>query len=264
VIGPIYVEAVGLAAPGLPGWSRSIDVLAGTRAWIGDAEARFVPTLLPANERRRATDTIRRAFQAGEDAREHSSLDFSQLATIFATSDADMGIIHRISCALAEPQRMVSPTDFHNSVHNAASGYWSIAVQQRAAASAVAAYDGSAASGLLEAATLSVVDGPDSLLLAYDVPAPAPLLECRPLAVPAGVALTVCPRRPAQALASLRLCLCDEPETTLSETALESLRLGNPALRLLPVLRLLALRRAGRVVLGYGRQDGLAVDIQPL
>ena len=95
MIGPVYVEAVGLAAPGLPGWSRSLEVLDGSRAWVEESEVRFVPTLLPANERRRATDTIRRAFQAGEDVRERSVLDFSQLATVFATSDADMGIIHR-------------------------------------------------------------------------------------------------------------------------------------------------------------------------
>lgn len=260
----VYLEAVGLAAPGLSGWEAARDVLAGTAPWVEQAEPRYVPQALPANERRRATETIRRAFQAAEDARSRSAFDFAALATVFATSDADMGIIHRISAALAEPQRMVSPTDFHNSVHNAASGYWSIAVQQREPANAVAAYDGSAASGLLEAATQASVDGLDLLLLAYDVPAPSPLLAARPLRHPAGVALTLSPRRPQRPLASLDLSLAAQDETRLDDAPLEGLRQANPALRLLPLLRLIARGEAGRVLLPCGAAARLAVDVQPL
>src|SRR3546814_3937116 len=43
--------------------------------------------------------------------------DAGDLATVFAGSDADMAILQRISAALATPERIVSPTDFHNSVH---------------------------------------------------------------------------------------------------------------------------------------------------
>ena len=47
----------------------------------------------------------------------------------------------------------ISPTRFHNSVHNAAAGYWGIATGATAAANALCAYDASFGAGLLEALT---------------------------------------------------------------------------------------------------------------
>src|SRR3546814_10360262 len=77
--------------------------------------------------------------------------DAGDLATVFAGSDADMAILQRISAALATPERIVSPTDFHNSVHNAAAGYWGIGTGSRAPSTTLAGYDASFALGLLEA-----------------------------------------------------------------------------------------------------------------
>ena len=41
--------------------------------------------------------------------------EWAQLG-VFASSDADLAIIHRICVALTATPRLISPTDFHNSV----------------------------------------------------------------------------------------------------------------------------------------------------
>ena len=67
-------------------------------------------------------------------------------------------ITHQICEALARPEREVSPTSFHNSVHNAPAGYWSIATGSRLASTSICAYDVSFAAGLLEAAAYATVE----------------------------------------------------------------------------------------------------------
>ena len=51
---PLYVHAVGVAAPGLQGWAQARLVLAGAQPWQALPETPYAPQLLPPNERRRA------------------------------------------------------------------------------------------------------------------------------------------------------------------------------------------------------------------
>lgn len=259
---PVFVEAVGLAAPGFPSWSRGAPVLRGELPYTPEALVTPVPQLLPVNERRRATPAIKLAFQAAEDAMLCSSLPASSLATVFASSDADLAIIHRISLALSATPRFVSPTDFHNSVHNAASGYWSIGTGAQGASSTLSAFDGSFAAGLLEAYLLCRVDGADTLLVAFDLPAPEPLHAKRPFAHPAAVALVLTREATANSLAAVACETTVAAESALEEAALEALRLGNPATRALPLLRAFARRSVGQVVLPLRPGTGLAVELR--
>lgn len=246
---PIYVDAVGLAAPGLPGWAASVPTLAGRQAWAAQELAAYAPERLPPNERRRATATVRLAFRTAEDALAGGAHDAAQLATVFASSDGDLDVVHRINTALAQPARLVSPTDFHNSVHNAAAGYWSIAVGAKHPSTSLAAHDASFTTGLVEAAALVQGDGLDTLLVAYDVRAPAPLAAQRSISEPFGVALVLAAAPGPRSLAALELAPADGAETPLADAGLESLRRANPAARALPLLRLLARRDAGAVLL---------------
>ena len=246
------VKAVGIAAPGLAGWSAAREVLSGALPYTQVAETAYAPALLPPNERRRAAAAVRQAFRAAEDA--INGCDARTLASVFASSDADMSVLHRICAALAQAPRVISPTDFHNSVHNAASGYWSIAVQSMAPTTTLAAYDASFTAGLIEAMALARQRG-DVLLVAYDAMAPQPLLDKRPLALSAGVALILGAadasgaNAGAATLGRIELRLDGEGETGCSTPQLEVLRGANPALRALPLLELLAARRAGIVTL---------------
>ncbi|MBL6751616.1 MAG: beta-ketoacyl synthase chain length factor [Nevskia sp.] len=258
----LFVDAAGVAAPGLHGWEQAAPVLCGARAWTELAEPPYAPQLLPPNERRRAPPGVRQAFRAAEDAWSRSRLDLAQVAAVFATSDADLAVMDRIAGALCRPVRNVSPTDFHNSVHNAASGYWSIATGCRRPATTVCGYDGTLAMGLLEAAGLALADGMDVLLVAFDVPPPVALQAARPREIAASLALLLsaqhAPGRPR-----LRLGMTAQPESRLAAPALERLRTANPALRGLPLLAALAGGGGQSIVLPYLDGRGLQVDVHP-
>jgi hypothetical protein len=112
---------------------------------------------------------------------------------VFVSSDGDGDIVHRLCTALATPAAAVSPTDFHNSVHNAATGYWSIGAHSQAASTALCAYDGSFAAGLLEAACQIAIEKRPVLLMAVDLPYPPPLAPHRPVLHGLAVALVLEP-----------------------------------------------------------------------
>jgi hypothetical protein len=261
---PVWVEAVGIAAPGLPSWAAARDVLCGATPYVPTELPPHAPQLLPPNERRRASPTVRIAFQAAEDAVHGTSISPADLATVFASSDADLNIIHRISTALSQTPRLVSPTDFHNSVHNAAAGYWSIAVGARAPSSTISAYDFSFAAGLEESCNLVRIDGVDTLLVAFDLPPPQPLFEKRPIGCVAAVALILTHARTSRSLASITCRPANEQPTACSSSALEELRRSNPATAALPVLESLAHRRSGRIVLPRSERSGLEVTLDVL
>ena len=161
----------------------------------------------------------------------------------------------------ANTPRLISPTDFHNSVHNAAAGYWHIAAGSHAASSTLSAYDGSFAAGLLEASLQVRVETQDTMLVAFDLPAPEPLHSKRPIAHPCSVALVLTRERNASSLAALSCTITGDKEDPLADAALETLRLGNPAARALPLLSRLARNEPGRVVLPGANGGNLAVDV---
>jgi hypothetical protein len=240
-----FIRSAGIAAPGLAGWSSSVNILRGIAPYTPVPETPYAPALLPPNERRRATASVRQAFRAAEDAVNGGGANARELASVFASSDADMTVLHRICAALAQTPRVISPTDFHNSVHNAASGYWSIAVQSVAPTTTLSAFDASFTVGLLEAVAL--VDAQrDVLLVAYDASAPQPLHAKRPLGLSASVAVVLSAAE-SGALGRLEIDTVAAPETSCANAALEGLRMANPALRALPLFELLAAKRAATV-----------------
>jgi hypothetical protein len=258
-----FIRSAGIAAPGLAGWAASADTLRGVAPYVYAVETPYAPALLPPNERRRVTASVRQAFRAAEDA--VGGGDARDLASVFASSDADLTVLHRICAALAEPARSISPTDFHNSVHNAASGYWSIAVQSMAPTTSLSGCDASFVTGLIEAVALVQAHDGDVLLVAYDAVAPPPLFATRPLALSAGVALvlTRTPHAGEAPLARIELELAAAGESACANAALEPLRVGNPALRALPLLELLAARRAGSVALRLAGEACITVACAP-
>ena len=75
--------------------------------------------------------------------------------TVFASSGGDSEVLDKICTALTLPDRPVSPTQFHHSVHNTPAGYWSIATGCTQPSLSLSAYDSSFSAGLLEAAALA-------------------------------------------------------------------------------------------------------------
>lgn len=259
----LFVDAIGVAMPGLDGWPATAAVLRCEAPWITAAMPPHAPDLLPPNERRRATAAVRLAFKVAEQAMAASGLSASDIASVFASSDADTEVIHRICTALVRDGRAVSPTDFHNSVHNAAPGYWSIATKSTLPSVSLSAWDGVFAAGLVEAAGLVIVEQLPVLLVCYDTTPPEPLLATRGLATASGVALLLSPIRSAASIAQLLVSATGEAETRLGDEQLEALRLDGTATRALPLLQRLASGEPGRVVIAATGNRRIAIDLEP-
>lgn len=260
----IYLDAIGLAAPGLPGWEDSQPVLRGQQPWQPQPLARYKPQRLPRNEARRATELVRLAFRVCEDLAEQTDNDLSQCASVFSSSGGDYPVVDHICRAVNESGRPVSPTQFHNSVHNAAAGYWSIATGCQAPSTSLAAYDDSFAAGLLEAAIQCSEDRQTTLLASYDVCPPEPLQAKRPITEPFGCALLLSPEASAESRASLRLTAIPPADNSLPRQAdLAVLWHANPAARSLPLLELLACGQAGSFTLSTEHGPALLIEVTP-
>ena len=256
-----YVAGVGLLGPGLTDWQSGAPIIAGEVPYRHSPAVLPVPQALPPAERRRTGATVRLAIAVAQDAVTGAGIDPVRLAAVFASSGGDGLVCHEICETLATEERQISPTRFHNSVHNAAAGYWSIATGATAASSALCAHDASFAAGLIEALTQVVVSGAPALLSAYETTYPEPLHSKRPLPDSFGVALVLTPAAGPASLARITVALCDEATDRMPQPRLEALRTGIPAARSLPLLRLLARREPGRVVLEYLPQLRLAVEV---
>jgi hypothetical protein len=259
----IHVDGIGLYGPGLNGWSAASPVLADQAAYVPAPLQLPLLEALPPAERRRVGMAVKLSMATGLDAVREAQADASQLPSVFSTSAGDCDNCHHILEALALPDRAVSPTRFHNAVHNAASGYWSIATGCMAASTSLSAFDATFAAALLEAATQAQHSGAPCLLLAFDTVYPEPLHRLRPIAQPFGLALVLSPQRSTHTRAVLDIDWSAAAATSMDDAALETLRLDNPAARGLPLAQLLARGTAGSVVIDYLDGLRLAIAVQP-
>lgn len=262
-IGRIYVEAAGLYAPGLDSWEQGRAVLQGSEPWRDEPLGRYRPALLPANERRRASALVRLAFGACEQAVAGRLPEAAGLAGVFASSGGDYAINDQICRTLASPERMVSPTQFHNSVHNAPAGYWGIATGSREPSLSLCAYDFTVGAALLESATLVVLERRALLLAVYDDVVAWPMSDKRGVTRPFSAALWLTPEPTSQSLCGLAVALPAGPQpATTAAPGLERLRLSNPAARILPLLERMA-GRPGPVALALPGGRALLVEVVP-
>ncbi|MDB5374058.1 MAG: hypothetical protein JWP04_2700, partial [Belnapia sp.] len=192
--------------------------------------------------------------------------DRAALETVFASGNGDGAVVCSILDALHAPDVAVSPTLFHNSVHNAAAGYWHIAVGSTLPSVSLGGHDGAFAAGLLAAMGNVATRGRAVLLCAYDTPLPAPLGAVRATAFPFATACLLRPG-PEGALAALELRYVAEPlppgPPAEGLEGLDALALGNPAARALPLLRALAARRAALVRLPLLADAHLELRVSP-
>ena len=257
------VRAIGLLGPGIGSWAHGRTVLRGAALYQPQLTVIPASMALPPAERRRAIRTVNLALAVGHEATVGVDIDLTKLCTVFASSGADCTNCHELLETLATADRQVSPTRFHNSVHNVAAGYWSIATRDTASYTMVSAYDGSFSAGLVEAFSLVTSLRHSVLLIAYDMDYPGPLREVRPIPDAFGVALLLQPSLGSGTMAQLSLSFSDESPAEMHRPELESLRLSAPAARAMPLLELLAGGRAGVVRLEYLDNLSLSVTVTP-
>ncbi|MFA5242802.1 MAG: beta-ketoacyl synthase chain length factor [Sulfuricella sp.] len=256
----VHIAGIGLCGPGMADWIAGRAVLRGETPF-DDTPPKPAATILPPAERRRCGPATRIALQVAQEAMTQAAFPPTQAAVVFASSDADGENLHHILESLAQPGHEVSPTRFHNSVHNAAAGYWNIATGARTGANSLAAFDASFAAGLLEAAVQVAAENIPVLLVAFDLPFPAPLDAARIITAPFAAALLLTPQATPQSMARLRISLgTEQPESAMERAELEALRSGNPAARALPLLQAIASEQGQRLSVNYGA-NSLIIEV---
>lgn len=258
-----YIEGIGLLGPGMSNWPEGRRILMGNLAYATQPTALPAAASLPPSERRRAARATRLALAIGHEAIAAAQLDPATLATVFSSSGGDGYNCHEICQALASNDRQLSPTRFHNSVHNAPAGYWSIASGAMAPSSVTCAFDASFGAGLLEALAQVEADHTRCVLISYDTDYPEPLRAVRPIPDAFGVALVLAPQPGTQALARIAVNFTKTAAATLADDTLERLRRSIPAARSLTLLQTLAQGGAARVVVDYLDDLRLQVDVTP-
>jgi Beta-ketoacyl synthase, N-terminal domain len=258
----VSVIGIGVLGPGLTHWTTAQLMWTGGAVWQHLPTVVPAPERLPATERRRAGAVVKAAIVVADQALAASGADVAGLATVFTSSTGDPSNCHLLCEALASTERMVSPTRFTNSVHNAAAGYWHIATASRAASTSLAAFDASFAAGLLEAAVQCQASDAPVLLVAVDVPYPEPLHSVRPLADAFAVALVLAPRGTAGQRLRIQVTPSGEP-TRCDDAALDALRQGIPAARALPLLHALATGQGRDIVIEGLPGMALQVTVAP-
>lgn len=258
-----YIEGIGVLGPGLTDWPSSHAVLTGQQPYRPSKTVIPAPELLPAAERRRASDIVKLTLATSLEAIAAAGLEAASLPSVFSFSNGDGLNCHTICEMLASDDRQISPTRFHNSVHNAAAGYWSIATGAMATSSVLCAFDASFGAGLLDALTQVVVDGGRCILMASDTTYPEPMFSKRPIPDNFGIALVLAPQRSPQTIAQIKVSITDDDACKFCDTALETLRMAIPAARGLPLLQAIAQQRNRRVVLDYLDNTRLAIEVSP-
>jgi hypothetical protein len=239
----LWIDGVALWAPALPGWAVSAPALADDAAPLPACApaTRPAPALLAANERRRAPDGVLLALEVAAAAATMAGADITTLPSVFTSTHGDLAITDAMCRTLATDPRLLSPTRFHHSVHNAASGYWAIAAQSAAASTALAAFEASFAAGLLEAASQAAADDTPVLLVASDTEATGALASTTASRGLLALALVLAPRPGPRSRWALRWSLCagTAPQPAPASRAGRALA-ANASAAALPLLEALA------------------------
>ena len=256
------VEGIGFWCNGLPSWDAA-------RAFVRDgtrpdaAPARPSPQLLAPNERRRAPESVAVALEVALAACQAAGRDPATLPSVFASTHGDLAITDYMCTTLAGDPSSLSPTRFHNSVHNAAAGYWTIGAGCLQPATALSAFDATFAQGLLEALVQLHAGAGAVLLAGYDTATTGAIASAYTSRGLLGGALVLAQAHPSQADGPrLRATLVDA-EAPPPQGPLAGLAGGNAMAPMLPLFQALAAgddlvvlhagpRRALRVEIAYG------------
>ncbi len=171
----LAVHAVAFWSDRVPDWPTLRAICRGESGPLAAEQALPPSPLLSAAERRRAPESVllalhvaQQVVHAAQPAVEAGGLDAARMRSVFASPHGDLGITHAMCEALANDPPALSPTRFVNSVHNAVSGHWGMAMRNAASSTAIANGRCTFAAAWLEAATQVACGGQPVLLVAYE------------------------------------------------------------------------------------------------
>jgi hypothetical protein len=257
-----HVGGLAVLGPGLPDWAAAEPVLAGHRPWQDAPLVLPPPAMLAPTERRRTSLVVRLALATASGAVQAADVPPDTLETVFASSNGDGAVVGAILDSLAEPGGEVSPTQFHNSVHNAAAGYWGIGAHSTRPSISIGCHQDSFALGLLQAAVQVAGRDVAVLFCAYDAPLAGPLAPMHPTGFPFAMACVLTPEATPACRAALVLQHLPgvAPATPSPWQAMAE---GNPAARSLPFLAALAAGAPAHLVMPLLDDARLEVEVTP-
>jgi hypothetical protein len=217
-------------------------------------------------ERRRAPDTVAIALEVAARACASAGRAPSDLPAVFASTHGDLAISDYMCATLVDTPALISPIKFHNSVHNAAAGYWSIGTSCYAPYTAISAFQHTFGAGLLEAVVQIACEQQPVLYVAFDVEAKGALSTMAPSRGLLGVALVLAPAgaaRPGGRHLSMRIAAAESCEATPSRSAAAALVADNALAPCLPFLEALAADAPATVQLTLGERTTLNVQVSP-
>jgi hypothetical protein len=260
----IQIEGIGFWAPGWPDWNAARTGLREGGGPSPDAPTRPMATILTPAERRRAPDPVLLACEIAVQASAASGRDISTMASVFSSTHGDLVIMDYMCATLARAPREMSPIRFHNSVHNAPAGYWTIAAHCHAASTSITGWHASFAAGLFETAVEAIAGDMPVLLVAYDTESRGPLIEVSPASAMFGVAMVLAPVRDEARWPRLRLASGGDGASgpPPMPDAFATLAAANPmAAGALPLLFALANEMPALVRLAAGAQRVLTAEV---
>ncbi len=256
-----FIEGVGFWAPRLPGWEIAAAVLRGEVSAPEQAAKRPSPELLAPTERRRAPGTVAVALEVAGAACRSAGVEPDALPSVFASTHGDLAINDYMSGTLAQTPTLISPIKFHNSVHNAAAGYWTIGARCNQPYTALSAFGNTFGEGMLEALVQAACNDRAVLLVAYDIQAEGPLATISPSNGMLGVGLVIAPR-PSEATRA-RLTWLPIPGERLTQPLDRNAGLvaENAMAPCLPFFEALAEARSDTLHIGLGPQLTLQMSV---
>ena len=245
----VFINGLSIVAPGLIERDKVFPILRGDEQWQAEPLPKFAPSMLPSNERRRTTPVINLAIQTIQPLFRNEE-DLDRIATVFSSSDGDLAIDDKICQALTKTEKILSPTQFINSVHNAPAAYWAIAASLHTPSVSLSAGNGTFAAGLIESITQVISEQQNTLLVAYDVVAPAPLDAFCHFEYSLGLAMRLGMNKEPGYLGSISISLenNEKKATSCQNKSLEPLRIGNPIGAGLPLVEALARKSTSSVI----------------
>lgn len=236
------LAGMGVWGPGFSNMQDLAAVFAGKADGVDEDAATPKPEMIPPRERRRAPLSVKGVVEVASQACEAAGVAPADAACVFASGMGDTSITDYMCRTLASQPALISPTKFHNSVHNAAAGYWSISSACHQAANSISAFEYSVGMTLLEALGTCAIEQRPVLVVNVDIPTRPPMRDIHVIDQAFAGAILLLPANNASGVAAGGLAghlegvldyAADSPWPDIECPALKPLYQRNPAARML-------------------------------
>jgi hypothetical protein len=202
------------------------------------------------------------ALEVATKACEAAGCSPADLPSIFASTHGDLAISDYMCATLVSTPALISPIKFHNSVHNAAAGYWSIGTRSQAPYTAITAYQHTFGIGLLESVIQVACEDKPVLYVAFDIEAKGALATITPSRGVLGVALVLAPQSTGKGLQlALQVAAGDAIAATPANSPATEYIAANALAPCLPFFEFLARQDQAAIELALGRRMLLRVRL---